>query len=159
MEGATPESKGGQPTAVKASSDVFISYASQDAAVAISIVETLENAGLTCWIALRDVVPGEFYAGAIVHAIDATKAIVLVLSETATASQHVLREGERASSRRHPVITLRIDLSPVPADLEYFINTSHWLDASVSGVLNALPKLVDAVTRLVGPAASVPPGP
>ena len=158
MEGATPESGGGQPTAVKASSDVFISYASQDATVAISIVETLEKAGLTCWIALRDVVPGEFYAGAIVHAIDATKAIVLVLSENATTSQHVLREVERASSRRHPVITLRIDLSPVPADLEYFINTSHWLDASVSGVENALPKLVDAVTRLVAPAASVTPG-
>jgi TolB-like protein/Tfp pilus assembly protein PilF len=158
MEAAAPESKGGQPTAVKASSDVFISYASQDAAVAISIVEDLEKAGVTCWIAPRDVVPGEFYAGAIVHAIDASKAIVLILSENATTSQHVLREIERASSKRHPVITLRIDLSPMPADLEYFLNTSHWLDASASGVENALPKLVDAVTRLVAPAASVTPG-
>ena len=154
VEGVAPKSADGRSTAVKTSSDVFISYASQDATVATSIVEALELAGLMCWIAPRDVVPGEFYAGAIVHAIDSTKVVVLVLSESATTSQHVLREVERASSRRHPVLTLRIDPSPMPADFEYFLNTSHWLDASASGVENALPKLIEAVTRLVVPAAS-----
>ena len=38
-----------------AGSDVFVSYASQDAAVANSIVENLEPHGLKCWIAPRDV--------------------------------------------------------------------------------------------------------
>jgi hypothetical protein len=56
---------------------VFISYASQDAAIANSLVETLERAGIPCWIAPRDVVAGEFYADAIVHAIDAARVLVL----------------------------------------------------------------------------------
>jgi len=138
-------------------SDVFVSYASQDAAVADAIVEALEGAGLKCWIAPRDVVPGEFYAGAIVHAIDAARVVVLVLSESAAASQHVLREVERASSRKHPVVSFRTDLAPLPADLEYFINTSHWLDASTTGVAGALPKLVAAVQRAVGLGAAEDP--
>ena len=127
----------------------FVSYASQDAAVANLIVEALEKSGLPCWIAPRDVIPGEFYAGAIVHAIDAARMIVVVLSESAASSQHVLREVERASSRKLPVVSFRIDLAPLPADLEYFINTSHWLDASSIGVDRSLPKLVDAVQRVV----------
>jgi TIR domain-containing protein len=42
--------------------DVFVSYASQDAAVANSIVENLEQHGLKCWITPRDVKPGAQYA-------------------------------------------------------------------------------------------------
>jgi hypothetical protein len=87
-----------------ANASVFVSCASQDAAVANAAVEALEGDGVKCWIAPRDVVPGEFYAGAIIHAIDAAKVVVLVLSGNAASSQHVLREVERASSKRHPVI-------------------------------------------------------
>jgi hypothetical protein len=72
--------------------DVFISYASQDGAVAKAVCEALEQAGVMCWIAPRDVTPGTFYGDEIVHAIDAAKASVLVLSQNAAASQHVLRE-------------------------------------------------------------------
>jgi TIR domain len=123
---------------------VFISYASQDKGVAEAVCQAVEQAGMGCWIAPRDVVPGEAYSGAIVHAIDSTKATVLVLSESAAASPHVLREVERAISRRHPVVAFRIDLAPMPVDLEYFLNTSQWLDASTVGLERALPQLIAA---------------
>ena len=92
--------------------DVFISYASPDAAVANSVVAALERRGIACWIAPRDVTPGTFYGDEIVHAIDDAKASVLILSQNAAASQHVLREVERAASKRHPVVSLRIDQAP-----------------------------------------------
>ena len=127
------------------SADVFISYASPDRGVADAVCGALEGGGLICWVAPRDVVPGEFYADSIVRAIDATKVIVLVLSKNSADSPHVLREVERGSSKRHPVVSFRIDLAPLPSALEYFLNTSHWLDASASGVDGALPKVVAAV--------------
>jgi TolB-like protein/Tfp pilus assembly protein PilF len=102
---------------------------------------------MNCWVAPRDVMPGELYADAIVHAIDAAKVVVLVLSRNAASSPHVLREVERATSKQHPVISLRIDAAPLPASLEYFLNTTQWLDASKGDVTDALPKLVDAVRR------------
>ena len=100
-----------------ATSDVFISYASQDAALADAVVAALEGHGLKCWIAPRDVTPGEFYADAIVGAINATRIVVLVLTEGAVASPHVLREIERASAKRHPVVSFRIDAVSVPPGL------------------------------------------
>jgi hypothetical protein len=35
--------------------DVFVSYTSQDAAIADAVVENLERQGIKCWIAPRDV--------------------------------------------------------------------------------------------------------
>ena len=137
------------------SARVFISYASQDGAVAEAVCDALEHAGVTCWIAPRDVTPGTFYADEIVHAIDAAKAIVLILSQNAAGSPHVLREVERATSKRHPVVSLRIDQSPLPAGLEYFLNTSQWLDASGGEAARAMPKLVAAVrVAIQGPTVT-----
>jgi TolB-like protein len=136
---------------------VFISYASPDVAVADTVCAALERAGLPCWIAPRNVVPGEFYADAIVRGIDSTKITVLILSQSAAASPHVLREVERASSKRHPVVSLRTDLVPLPASLEYFLNTSHWLDASAIGLERALPKLVEAVRHVLAGASETAP--
>jgi hypothetical protein len=141
---------GAAPAEVRDSSgrpDVFISYATADIAVADAVCAALERGGVTCWVAPRDVLPGDFYADAIVRAIDASKAIIIVLSQSAAASHHVLREVERATSKRHPVLTLRLDQVPLPAALEYFLNTSQWLDVGSDGLAGALPKLLTAVRR------------
>ena len=132
---------------------VFVSYASQDAAIADVVVTALERRGLKCWIAPRDVTPGDFYAGAIVHAIDAAKATVLILSKNAADSPHVIREVERAASRRRPVISLRIDQVDLPADLEYFLNTSQWLEASGSDIARSMPRLANAVCLAIEKSA------
>ncbi len=140
----------------------FISYASADGAIAKVVCAALEREGVKCWIAPRDVTPGELYAANIVHAIDTTSVVVLVLSQHAAVSAHVLREIERASSKRHPILSFRIDLAPLPDGLEYFLNTSQWLDASATGVDRALPRLVDAVKNVIAKptvAAYVSQGP
>lgn len=143
---------------------VFVSYSTQDSAVARLVVEALEQTGIRCWMAPRDVVPGVAYAGQIIHAIDAAKIIVLVLSQSSADSPHVLREIERAASKRHAIVSLRIDQAPLPADFEYFLNSSHWLDASDGNAATFLPPLVSAVQRAVrAPQATKPvpatPGP
>jgi len=150
--------EGGGEKAGGSTPDVFISYASLDSAVAETACESLEKAGVTCWVAPRDVTPGAFYGDEIVHAIDASKAIVLILSQNAASSPHVLREVERAASKRHAVISLRIDKAPLPAGLEYFLNTSQWLDASSGDTVRALPKLVSAVQVAIQTSAVTPTG-
>ena len=133
---------------------VFISYASADSSIANAVCSALEHQGVRCWIAPRDVTPGDLYAADIVHAIDTTQVLVLVLSQHAANSGHVLREVERASSKRHPILSFRTDQAPLPEGLEYFLNTSQWLDASAIGTDRALPKLVDAVRKGLGKPAA-----
>jgi TolB-like protein len=125
--------------------DVFVSYASQDAAVANSIVENLEQHGLKCWIAPRDVKPGSQYADAIVRAINEAKAVVLVLSGSAVDSAHVAREVERAASKRKPIIPFRLDAAALNPEFEYFLSNSQWIDVPKLGMPAALVKLAEAV--------------
>jgi TolB-like protein len=153
MSEKIPESGGGQPPidpqmterVPKASTHVFVSYASQDAAVAQRLCAALEAAGLPCWIAPRDVRPGESYAAAIVQAINSCRMMVLVLSRSAIESSHVLREVERASSKKRPVLSVRLDTITLPPDLEYFLSANQWLDASGDSVEKILPALVESV--------------
>src|ERR1700735_3494185 len=116
-----------EKAAAPSAASVFISYASCDKALADTVVLSLERRGIRCWIAPRDIVAGEFYADALVRAIDAAPILVVVLTASAAASPHVLREGERAASKRHPLISLRVDRAPLPPGLQYFLNSSHWL--------------------------------
>jgi hypothetical protein len=116
--------KPGNPQSAKAPEvprRVFISYDSQDATVAQKVCSALETAGFPCWIAPRNVVPGTMYADGIVHAIDESSILVLILSAQAIASAHVGREIERAASKRHPVVALRIDAEPLTTAFEYFL--------------------------------------
>jgi TolB-like protein/Tfp pilus assembly protein PilF len=139
--------------------DLFVSYASQDAAVANSLVENLEQHGLKCWIAPRDVKPGAQYADAIVRAINEADAVVLVMSESAVASSHVGKEIERGSSKRKPIIAFRIDAAPLNHALEYFLSESQWIDVAQLGMPAALTKLAEAVGHVSASPQAAPPIP
>ncbi len=140
------------------SSDVFVSYASADAGIAKSIVENLEQHGLKCWMAPRDVKPGAPYAAAIVQGINEANALVLVLSASSVQSDHVAREVERAASKHKSIYAFRIDAAPLNAELEYFLSKSQWIDVAALGMPAALVKLKAAVgqgTAQIGGAANI----
>ena len=156
-----PEGGEGQATNARSGTpDVFISYASQDAALANDIVATLERNNLRCWIAPRDVTPGGHYADAIMGAISGAKALVLVLSDSALASKHVGKEIERASSKGRAIIALRTTATPLTPAFEYFLSESQWIDIGPGGIGAAAAKLIDAIrTHLTPGPATVPAKP
>ena len=111
------------------SKDAFISYAGPDKDTAYRLCRLLEEQGIGCWIAPRDVTPGVDYGESIIRAIETTAATVLLLSDHANASVHVKHELERATSKRKRVIPIRIaDVRPA-SSLELHLATLHWLDA------------------------------
>ena len=140
-DSSAPDATGATAAVAK----TFVSYASQDVVVADTVCAALEAAGLPCWIAPRDVRAGESYAAAIVQAINDCRMLVLVLSKSAIDSPHVLREVERASSKKRPVLSIRMDAAALPPDLEYFLSANHWLDASAGPLERILPALVESV--------------
>jgi TolB-like protein/Tfp pilus assembly protein PilF len=137
--------------------DVFVSYASHDSAVAQEACSALEAARFRCWIAPRDVVPGTLYADGIVGAIDESKILVLILSKDAVASAHVGKELERATSKRHPIIALRLDTAPLTRAFEYFLNESQWIDVGAGNPDASIEKLVAAVAQHLSPGTATSP--
>ncbi|MCB1007052.1 MAG: toll/interleukin-1 receptor domain-containing protein [Acidimicrobiales bacterium] len=108
--------------------DVFISYSSQDEALATEVCTTLEPEQISCWMAPRDIPLGAHYADSIMEAIGSARLLVLVASESINHSPHVLREVERATHRRLPILALRIRGAIPSGSLTYFISGSQWLD-------------------------------
>ncbi len=129
--------------------DTFVSYSSGDKPIADALVAALERAGIRCWVAPRDVMPGDKWADAIVRAIDGGKLMVLVFTSDANASQHIIREVELAAQHGMPVIPLRVeDVKPCPT-LDYYIAGTHWLDAIDPPLEAHLERLTKVIGRLL----------
>ena len=133
-----------KPCTADTAGRVFISCASRDLAVAEKLCAALEAANLPCWIAPRDVPVGESYAAAIVQASNSCRMLVLVLSTNAPESPHVLREVERASSKKRRVLSVRMDTAELPPEFEYFVSANHWLDASGGPIERIFPVLIES---------------
>lgn len=130
--------------------DVFISYSSNDKPTADAACAALEGAGIRCWMAPRDILPGRDYAESIINAIEAARVFVLILSRSANASPQIKREVERAVSKGLPIIPVRIEDVMPSRTLEYFISSPHWLDAFPPPRERYFAKLIESVQGLLG---------
>jgi hypothetical protein len=107
----------------------FISHASKDKDVANELAARLEARGLECWIAPRDIRPGQEYASEIMRGLSKSRCFILLLSSASNLSGHVRREVERAVSMSKPIYPVRIEDVQPSAKPEYFISMIQWLDA------------------------------
>lgn len=128
---------------------VFISYAAEDKEKADKVCSSLESRGIQCWIAPRDIAPGNAFQEAIVDAIELGSVVVLILSSSANASSHVLNEAQIADSKKIPFVTFRIeDVEPSKA-LGYHINKYQRMDAFGKDIKVCLQELATAVDQLI----------
>jgi TolB-like protein/Flp pilus assembly protein TadD len=125
--------------------NVFISYSSLDQTIAEAICQALEQAGISVWIAPRDVPGGKPYGESIIDAINASRIMVVVFSANSDSSQQVLNEVERATAKRLVIIPFRIEDVLPSKSMEYFLSSYHWLDARKRPIDPYLETLVDAV--------------
>lgn len=109
-------------------SHLFICHSSKDQVTALEIVQSLEAAGLKCWISSRDILPGHNYQESIVTALESAQGVVFLLSEGSSASGEIRKELSLAGSGNRPVFPLR--LSPVipTGALRYELATRQWID-------------------------------
>ena len=136
--------------------DVFISHSHVDKPAADAACAALEAKGIRCWIAPRDINPGQDWAASIVEAIRGAQIMLLVFSRHANQSPQVQREVERAANSGKALLPLRIEDVLPEAALEYYLNTPHWLDAITKPFEAHLEKLADACTSLLAIGAQSP---
>jgi len=137
--------------------DIFISYSSKDKPIADAICAHLEAAGIRCWIAPRDIIPGEDRPTAITRAISQGRVLVLVFSASSNASEDVSRELYLAVNHKLVIIPFKIEnVEPEPGK-QYYLARTHWLDALNPPTQEQIQNLVERVKTLVplkGPATS-----
>jgi predicted ATPase/Tfp pilus assembly protein PilF len=109
---------------------VFVSHSSKDKAVADALCRALEDQGIRCWIAPRDILPGQDWSEAIINGLNETAVTVLIFSESSGASIQVRREVERSFEKGKEVVPFRIDDVIPTGAFDYYLSSVHWLNAS-----------------------------
>ncbi len=107
---------------------VFISHSSENAELAKELCGKLEKNGFPCFLAPRDIRSGFEYAEEIINGIDSSDVMVLLLSEASNSSPHVLREVERAVSKKKTIIVYKLEEVELSKSLEYFLMTHQWVN-------------------------------
>ena len=146
--------------------DVFISYSTLDKPISDAVCAALEGQGIRCWIAPRDITPGQDWSDAIIDAIADCRVCLLVLSAASNQSDQVKREVQNAVSEAKPLLPFRIEDVALSKHMRYFIGTPHWLDALTPPMERHLKKMVETVAGLIaalddkaGEAAPLPARP
>jgi TIR domain len=131
--------------------DVFISHSTRDKDATDAICGYLESHGIRCWVAPRDILPGNDWAEAIVDAIASSKLMLLVFSSNANTSSQINRELSVAANNDVPVIPFRIEEIQPSKKLQYYLSTPHWIDAIPPPVDNHLDFLATSIRGLLPP--------
>lgn len=125
----------------------FISHSSKDSEFAEEIQLRLEEQGLACWIAPRNVRVGQEYGEEISRGINRSRCLVLVLSSAANESPSVRREVELATKAGKPIFPVRIeDVAPSPK-LEFFVSIIQYIDVWHGQLSTHIQTLIDAIEQ------------
>ncbi|MCL2755412.1 MAG: TIR domain-containing protein [Oscillospiraceae bacterium] len=137
--------------------DVFISHSSKNKVTADAICHTLENNGIRCWIAPRDVMPGVEYAEELIRGIENCYIFLLVFSKDANISGPVGKEVESAFRYGKTVMPYRIEEVEMSKSFEYHLANLHWLDAFPDD--SDFRKLTAAIKNALGGKNAAPAAP
>ena len=83
------------------------------------------------------------------EAVESATALVVILTRNAGASRNVLSEVEQAFQAGKGILPFRLDASPLPASLDYFLAPTQWLDAPEGCTPENLKRLADATAQVL----------
>ena len=109
--------------------DVFISYSSIDQKIAEGVCAYLEQQGIRCFVAYRDIPRGVVWATAIVKALENSRMMVVLFSKNFNESSQVERELELASNMKLPILTFRLSNDDFEDAKKYYLQNLNWIDA------------------------------
>ena len=109
--------------------DVFISYSTKDQKIVEGVSHFLEQNGIRCFVAYRDIPSGVVWAGAITEAIESCKMMIVVFSEHFNQSEQVDREIEMCSEEKKPILTFKIQNAAFNKVKKYYLKNINWIDA------------------------------
>lgn len=138
---------------------IFISHSSADFKIADEVRQLLEDHGISCWIAPRDIPASSSYGSEISKALDECSVTVLILTEQSNLSRPVANELELSFSKQKTIIPLRLREVKPSRMLEFYVSNAQWIDAYYSPLkqrILEIIKIVQAVESGIPPSSPAP---
>lgn len=129
--------------------DVFISYSSHDQKIVEGLLAYLEQNGVSCFVAYRDIPRGMVWATAITEAIDNCQMMIVIFSDNFNKSDQVDREIELCAEEKKPILTFKLTNHQFKGAKKYYLKNINWIDAfpnpkkSFGELLESIKKLIN----------------
>lgn len=139
---------------------VFIIYARDDLEIAKKLALLMKEVGLSPWLDVDELVPGQVWKKAVLKALEESSVAVILISKSMEKSGFVREEMNAAMKLLQsrdasvvPIVPVRIDDSEVPEQLAQI----QWVDLREEGaeekLLRGLAHATGLTLRSAGPAA------
>lgn len=138
---------------------VFVSHSSKNFALADEIRALLEDRGVGCWIAPRDISGSKLYFEEIISGIRECSVTLLLLTDESNKSDAVAREIERSFGYQKPVLPLRLKAVEPSIKLEFIVKSCQFIDAFNTPIkkrVNEVIRIVRAIEQGDKPPLPVP---
>ncbi|MHB8577955.1 MAG: TIR domain-containing protein, partial [Dehalococcoidia bacterium] len=127
---------------------VFISYSSEDRAVAFALEATLTAEDIPVWLDKRSIAAGSSWDAAIVEGIKQSAVVVVFVSPKAVASDNVRQELRLALQYKKPILPLLLEPTTFPGEVEYVLAGRQWIEVLDHAEDDWFPQVLAAVRRL-----------
>ena len=112
------------------SKQIFISHSTKDAPAANKMVKYLEDSGLTCFIAPRDIEGGKPYGLCLTENIRDCSLVVVIGSGNINGSEHVMNEIDLAVNNNKPIIPFLIQDFDMKDEIKYYLGRKQRIVAT-----------------------------
>ena len=141
---------------------VFISYSSKDQPQAEAVRNVIEQNGISCWMAPRDIPGGSNYTKEIPTAIRGCQAFVLMLSQNAQNSPWVLKELDSAVNNGKIILPFQLEDITLTDEFNFLLTGAQRYDAyqkkseAMQLLIARIKAIIDAVPQTGEPAPREP---
>lgn len=129
---------------------VFISYSSKDQIIADLIVEKLDEACISSWIATRNIGPGS-YAKQIIQGIRNADIFLVLISKNSIKSEHVKNEINQAFKRITEGLNLLpfiLDDSELDDECQYYLCRQEMINGTLPPIEARINELIEEIQKI-----------
>lgn len=139
---------------------IFLSHSSRDARFAHELCRLLEDQGISCWMAPRDVPKGAEWDAVIPEAIDNSPGFLLLLSVNSARSEQVAKEvyhAAKAESKK--IFPVRMEEVEPVGKIGFHLQGRHWTDLwNAKSLEDDVRGLVGQLEKIAGGGGEAPGG-
>lgn len=111
--------------------DVFISYSTSDQTIVNDLSSYIEQHGLRCFVAHRNIPQGLIWSKAISEALNNSRLMLVVFSKAYNDSRQGDKEIELACKMQMPILTFRLSNDVYSGAKMYYLNNAKSVDATI----------------------------
>ena len=123
------------------STEVFVSYSSQDYERVMPLVDRLRLVGVAVWVDEGNIDAATLWSESIVEAIAECRVLIMMVSSHSTDSHNVVKEVMIASEGKKTILPIYLEPAEIPAKLKYQltgIQHLEWFDGGNDEVFETL---------------------